>query len=268
MDTYYERKITCDRIRFCLTDKAGVDEREIHSYHEILLYLKGDMELFTADGRRPLEEASILIIPKETYHFLKPLSTPRFRRLKISFPEGTLAQTPLSRLMQGFKLLCAPSEEIRGICERLCAAVSSEGESAPFYAYAAFLSLIAALDMQALGAAAEPRVPPSAQMAKAAAYVAQNLGGDLNVKALAAALHVSPSGITHLFKKEFGIPIHKYVLQKRLVHAKHLIEKGELLTTIYADLGFRDYSSFYKAYCNYFGHAPSKDKRKKDEPTS
>lgn len=264
MENYYENKIVYDRIRFCLTNKAKVDEREIHSYHEILLYFEGDVELFTADGHRPLDPSSILIIPKETYHFLKPQSSPRFTRLKISFPEGTLSHTPLARLLQGFKLLDAQNEEIWGICERLRAAVASNKENAAFYAYTAFLSLVAALDMQALGTASGTHVPPSAPMAKAAAYVAQNLDGDLNVKTLAAALHVSPSGLTHLFKKEFGIPMHKYILQKRLVHAKRLIEEGEALTRLYADVGFRDYSSFYKAYVSHFGHAPSKDKMKKD----
>ena len=77
---------------------------------------------------------------------------------------------------------------------------------------------------------------------------------------MAEQVHISASGITHRFKKEFGIPIHKYIMQKRLIYAKRLVEEGKQLTKIYSDVGFKDYSSFYKAYMNYFGYAPSRDK--------
>ena len=90
------------------------------------------------------------------------------------------------------------------------------------------------------------------------------LSGNLDIKSLTEIMHISPSGITHIFKKEFGIPIHKYIMQKRLVYAKRLVKSGEQLSKIYADAGFKDYSSFYKAYTNYFGYAPSEDKGKKD----
>ena len=62
------------------------------------------------------------------------------------------------------------------------------------------------------------------------------------------------------FKKEVGIPIHKYILQKRLVYARKRIYEGAQPSKIYSDVGFKDYSSFYKAYLQYFGHSPAKEK--------
>ena len=85
MKNYIENKITKNQISFCLTDKENIEEREIHSYHEILLYLEGDVELLTIEGRRTLKMPSLLIIPADTYHFFKPKNHLNFMRLKISF---------------------------------------------------------------------------------------------------------------------------------------------------------------------------------------
>ena len=121
--------------------------------------------------------------------------------------------------------------------------------------------LIAELDMFDLAADREISQKNNL-IAPITEYISQNLSAELDIKSLAEIMHISPSGITHLFKKEFGIPIHKFIIQKRLIYAKKLINKGEQPSKIYTDVGFKDYSSFYKAYVNYFGHAPSRDKAK------
>jgi hypothetical protein len=84
MKTYFENKLNYNKISFCLTNKPKIDEREIHSYHEILLYSHGDAKLFTENGHHVLKNPSILIIPAENYHFLKSGKITGFTRLKIS----------------------------------------------------------------------------------------------------------------------------------------------------------------------------------------
>lgn len=88
-------------------------------------------------------------------------------------------------------------------------------------------------------------------------YINKNLSSIISIKKLSKKLNVSESALTHTFKKEMGISVHKYIQQKRLVYAKNLIESGEKPTTIFLDCGYNDYSAFYKAYCKMFGHSPS-----------
>lgn len=262
MKTYFENKITKNQISFCLTDKESIDEREIHSYHEILLYLGGNVELFTANGHRTLKEPSILIIPAENFHFLKPQNSPGFTRLKISFSVGALENTPVSEIMDGLKIVDNFNEEIKYICDKLFNILRMNGKNAGFHAYSAFLMLISELDMYDIDEHRDNHIIKNGLMNSVSKYISDNLSENLDIKSLAEIMHISPSGITHMFKKEFGIPIHKYIIQKRLVYAKRLINEGKQATKIYAEAGFKDYSTFYKAYINYFGSSPSKENNK------
>ena len=261
MKTYYENKLNYNQISFCLTNKPKIDEREIHSYHEILLYFDGDVELFTVNGHRTLKEHSLLIIPVETYHFLKPEKIPGFTRLKISFPADALKNTPLAEIMSEFKVVDNFREELKIIFNKLSEVLRENRKNADFYAYSAFLMLISELDMHHTYDDEKNLSFENSLMGRVAEYISANLSKSLDIKTLAEQVHISPSGITHRFKKEFGIPIHKYIMQKRLIYAKRLVEEGKQLTKIYSDVGFKDDSSFYKAHVNYFGYAPSRDKK-------
>lgn len=261
MNNYFENKINYNQISFYLTDKPTIDERQIHPYHEILFFIDGNAELLSTNGHHSLKESSIIIIPEETYHFFIFKKTQRFARLKISFPKNTLEDTPLQEIMSDLKIVENFSGEIKYIFDKLCDIIKSNNKNAAFYAYSTFLMLIAELDMFDLAADREISQKNNL-IAPITEYISQNLSAELDIKSLAEIMHISPSGITHLFKKEFGIPIHKFIIQKRLIYAKKLINKGEQPSKIYADVGFKDYSSFYKAYVNYFGHAPSRDKAK------
>lgn len=261
MNTYFENKLNYNQISFCLTNKPKIDEREIHSYHEILLYFDGDVELFTVNGHRTLKRPSLLIIPAETYHFLKPEKIPGFTRLKISFFAGAFKNTPLAEIMSEFKVVDNFSEELKIIFNKLSEVLRENRKNAAFYAYSTFLMLVCELDMNRIDNGGENPHFENSLMSSVAEFISANLSKNLDIKTLAEQVHISPSGITHRFRKEFGIPIHKYIMQKRLIYAKRLAEKGKVLTKIYADVGFKDYSSFYKAYINYFGYAPSRDKK-------
>lgn len=262
MKNYIENKITKNQITFCLTDKENIEEREIHSYHEILLYLEGDVELFTMEGHRTLKIPSLLIIPAGTYHFFKPKSHPDFMRLKISFSANVAENEILPEIMSELRIIENFNEEIKYICDKLVDVLKMNGENAEFHAYSAFLMLVSALDLCGISGEKEDKTNKKGPMNLIAEYISENLSESLDIKSLAETAHISPSGITHMFKKEFGIPIHKYIMQKRLVYAKRLINEGKQPTKIYADVGFKDYSTFYKAYINYFGYSPSKENEK------
>lgn len=265
MEKYFENKLSYNRVSFCFTNKPTIDEREIHSYHEVLLYFDGDVELYTTEWRGILKKSSLLIIPEGSYHFLKPRRSPEFTRIKISFAVDVFEDTPLPSIMNGVRIIDNPSEDIIRICNRLRDVMKSKSKHSAFYAYSAFLALISELSMSDNKETNDTYKTKNNQLVFICDYISKNLSGRLDIRSISQAVHISESGITHLFKKEFCIPIHQYVLQKRLVHAKKLIESGEQLTKVFSDVGFRDYSSFYKAYTNFFGYTPSKDKHKRNQ---
>ena len=48
----------------------------------------------------------------------------------------------------------------------------------------------------------------------------------------------------------------KYISVKRLLACRQLIQEGEKPSKVYAAYGYRDYSTFYRAYTRQFGQSP------------
>ena len=60
-----------------------------------------------------------------------------------------------------------------------------------------------------------------------------------------------------LFKQETGYTLGQYISQKRLLLAKELLSTGAPGTQVCYDCGFKDYSTFSRAYKQLFGVTPS-----------
>lgn len=259
MNNQFDRKLTYNGVTFQLTDKSTLDEREIHTYHELLYFIEGEAELLSENNRRMLTGQSLLVIPKQTYHFMRVLR-PQFLRLKISVPQSLEGQIPISDLMRSLRVIEHFSDGVNFVLHRILQLMrDGEGEKTAFYTYAAFLMLLEEIDTRVTendGGAVEQL----GSVPKIIRYVAQNLGGDLSIAAIAAALNISPSGVIHSFKKELGISLHNYITQRRLIFAREQIIKGYNPTKIYLDCGYLEYSSFYRAYVKFFGVSPSREK--------
>ena len=59
-----------------------------------------------------------------------------------------------------------------------------------------------------------------------------------------------------LFKQETGYTLGQYISQKRLLLAKELILSGEAVKQVCYDCGFKDYSTFSRAYKRLFQESP------------
>lgn len=75
--------------------------------------------------------------------------------------------------------------------------------------------------------------------------------------ALARAMKVSPSWLSHRFAEETGVPLRRYVVWQRLRLAVELVLKGGSLTEAAHAVGFSDSAHLSRAFRQTFGIAPS-----------
>ena len=258
METYFEHKKALGGVSFCFSRNPVINEREIHPYHEILYY-RGGGATFICDGfTKALSPRSLLLIPRESYHFFKLEDPKSFERLKISFTSIEGYDELLYHCFSSVRIFEDLGEIARTLLENLCTRLwenNKSGEREQAFALGSLLLLLSSLDPSSSDETENYR---SQFVSRVLRYVEKKISSDINTASIAAELGVSASGLSHTFKSEMGISLHKYVTQKRIALAERLLSSGKSPTKIYSECGFGDYSSFYKAYFKLTGHAPTK----------
>lgn len=88
------------------------------------------------------------------------------------------------------------------------------------------------------------------------AYIEENYPQHLTLSDVAQHFYVSTSTISHVFKEKMGTSFYRCITQRRLIAAKERISKGEQLESVGQQVGFSDYSAFYRAFKQEFGISP------------
>lgn len=84
------------------------------------------------------------------------------------------------------------------------------------------------------------------------AYINSHLTTDISIDFLAGHFYISKYHLMHTFKEETGYTIGSYLTTKRLLYARSLIENGMPVTEACYQSGYKNYSTFYRAYKKLF----------------
>ena len=87
-------------------------------------------------------------------------------------------------------------------------------------------------------------------------YLNEHLTDDISIDFLADTFFLSRYHLMHAFKEETGYTIGNYLTTKRLLLARDLIQQGKPITNVCYECGFRNYSTFSRAYKKNFGSSP------------
>jgi AraC-like DNA-binding protein len=84
-----------------------------------------------------------------------------------------------------------------------------------------------------------------------------NLDGKLRLSYLAEECGLSVSHFCRSFKRSFGVPVHRYLITRRVEHAKFLLRSSSApLSEIALDSGFSDQASFSRSFRAVVGTSP------------
>ena len=90
------------------------------------------------------------------------------------------------------------------------------------------------------------------------AFVEENLACELQLKTLAELLHYHEKYLGRLFRQEFGMHFHRYVISRRLELASRLLcQSNEKVTQIAARTGFNSVSFFNREFRKVYGMTPT-----------
>jgi AraC family transcriptional regulator len=78
----------------------------------------------------------------------------------------------------------------------------------------------------------------SPQLARIAEYIDEHLDSSLSLQELSAVAGTSASYFKAAFKRAFGRPVHRYIVERRVERAARLLAAGEPISSVAAEVGF------------------------------
>lgn len=101
--------------------------------------------------------------------------------------------------------------------------------------------------------------PAPGTAAQLVAYVNAHLFEDISLQSVSRAFYRSSSQVSRIFRSATGSSLWEYVMLKRLLAARAMLQRGESAGSACAACGFGDYSAFFRAYKSHFGRSPKED---------
>jgi AraC family transcriptional regulator len=138
--------------------------------------------------------------------------------------------------------------------------------------YAEALSLVLMHELSRLERTTSPVMRPLSgglppwQRKRLVEFIEEHLSEQISLATLAELVNLSLFHFARAFKKSFGVPPHRYHSARRIDHAKSLLQRKALsVTEIGVQTGFRETSSFTRAFRGFTGFTPSEYRRHRED---
>ncbi len=273
MEEYVKKGYLNSEFRlFHLTDR---ETREVqyhyHDFDKITIFIKGQVTYMIEGKSYELAPYDIVLVKHNDIHRLSVDNTQVYERIIVyispnfidAYKTGTY---DLSFCFQKAEeersnVLRVPSLEKSPLLRsmvRLEQSFSDEGYAAELYRQVLFLEFMIHLNR----AARKNRLEfldtgnSDSKVIHILRYITENLSGDLDIDTLANEFYISKYYMMRQFKQETGCTIGSYITKKRLLLAKEMILAGVPSTKACYECGYKDYSTFSRAYKGLFGKSP------------
>ncbi len=251
-----------------VTDGCGGSR--FHDGYEIFFVVEGKGRFFVEGCTYSFSPGTVMLVLPDEYHSLMPDKVPCFDRFTLRFRDNLIS----SEMRDLLRSLCAsdgergsrlsPSlhviEPLIGAFSRFADADILPAEKRELYAKTVLSEIIVLLS----SAVPDRRSADSGELAvRILDFLNERPGQNLSLDEIAKHFFVSKYYLCRTFKAYNGISIHEYLLHKRVLLAKKLMESGETAAAAAYRVGFSDYSAFYRAFVKVTGTSPVSSVRKK-----
>ena len=249
-----------------------------HIFEIELQYVKyGSGAYFIKDRKYPLKENSILIIHKgEVHNYIKGDSLAPMDKVYLAFNPSIFRNTGhtykklISRITEDKKdfihqVLFHPEESQRA--DLIIYNITSEWKNKKLHYREAIVSLLLELFIiihrsSSSNTSTDKRIKSSTQdriISKVISYIDKNYQKPLHLATLSRHVFRSPYHLSHIFKDVTGFNFKEYLINKRIMKAKNLLESESDIKVISVaeDVGFSNLSTFNRNFKHITGISPS-----------
>lgn len=269
MEQYVKKGYLNSEFRlFHLTDQeTGEVEYHYHDFDKITIFLKGNVTYMVEGKSYELKPYDIVLVKHNDIHKLAVDNSVPYDRIivyiSVNFMNAYRTDSyDLSYCFQKAReehsnVLRIPSLEKSSLfrsISRLEKSFRDDGYAAELFRQVLFLEFMIHLNRAAQKDRLEfiDTADCNSKVVDILQYINENLGGELDIDALAGHFYISRYYMMRLFKQETGYTLGQYISQKRLLLAKELVLSGVPGAQACFDCGFKDYSTFSRAYKKFF----------------
>lgn len=240
-----------------------------HDFHKVVIFISGKAAYHIEGKSYHLKPWDILLVDRHAIHRPEIDPSVPYERfilwIKNDLPQNDLLkcfQKANDRSYNLIRLNPNVQEKLKDILLEMEASAHTDGFCKDILTQALFLQFMVYLNRIFLEK--QYIIDPKSytfdsQIDSLLRYINHNLDENLSVENLASRYYVSKYHLMRKFKEETGYTIHSYIINKRLLLARSLISQGTPILKAAQESGFREYSTFARAYRKQFGKAPSDD---------
>ncbi len=274
MDHYEKRGYLNSNFRlFHLVDTKKQDfEYHYHDFDKIIIFIRGSVTYRIEGCAYKLEPYDIILVRHNDIH--KPDIDPSvpYERIIVYLSTGFLlayrsGSYDLSTCFQKARelhshVLRIHSMEKSDLYHTLTSleySCTHDGYARDLYCQVLFLEFMIQLNRASLANRVQYLSPSTTdkRILSILDFINSHLMEELTVDQIAEACYISRYHLMHLFKIETGYTLFDYITEKRLALARGLLKTGIPVTEACFASGFKNYSTFFRAYKKHFHSSPS-----------
>lgn len=242
-----------------------------HDFHKIMILLSGDIT-YCVEGRSyDLTPNDIVLVSAGEVHRPVIKSEVPYERIILYVSPDFLCRYHAPDNDLGLCLREAKAEQSHVLrfgtqgTEKLKAAIHhldhSRGDldyASELYQEVLFLEFMIQLNRAALHKRIDfvAHSPSDEKIIAILDFLNRHLTEDISIASLSAHFFISRYYLMHTFKEQTGYTIGSYLTARRLALARQLIAEGVPITEVCYNCGFKNYTTFSRAYKKSFGESP------------
>ena len=260
----------CSKYEIFHYNEPAATEVKIHNhdFYEVFFLLDGDISYWMEGEVYNLKKGDILFIDPVTLHRpIIPDATASYERIVLWIDKSYLESISTDRinLSECFEnkssyLLHPNSSQRADLTEKFSNLVYeyySDKYGSALYADGLFLQIMVELNrMRTTAYKPHASKDSSPLVSKVVEYIGEHFYESLSLDGLAERFYVSKYHLSHEFSSSVGTSVYRYIMLKRLTAAKHMLMKNTPPGEVYLRCGFRDYTSFFRAFKTEYGISP------------
>lgn len=230
-----------------------------HDMYEIIFLKEGDISYIVGGIAHTVRKNSLIFTRPGQLHSIRIDKDTPYDRYDLLISPDMVVSLPLNKIPPQTHVICFDSnplivqlfDKLDFYCERLNG--DSLGRILRHLTEEVLLNLV--LHVTQLYEDKHCVIQPLTK--QAIVYIEENLPELSGVDEICHHIGVSKSYLYRLFQVDLQTTPKAYITERRLNLARQEIILGAKATAVYAQCGFTDYSTFFRAYKKHFGYPPT-----------